>query len=88
MKRSREEAEQKKEEPNTPELPKHTQNDVLEFISARGRTGPLPSQIHGKFEVLDDDMIKLRIDDEQNLEFWLEAFVKKKLLLDFLNSNN
>lgn len=90
MKRSREDEavikNKTEEEKSTPPL-QHINNDDDQIESVghfKGRTGPLPSKIKFSIIALPDDMVKIRVDDEANPEFWLEGYIPTKTLKDLL----
>lgn len=59
-------------------------NAVVEFTGCRGRTGPQRPKIQFDISHVDDNLIKIRIDDTENPEFWIEGFVLKKQPSNFL----
>ena len=52
-------------------------------VSFSGRTGPKRAKISGVLSK-DNDLIKIRLDDEENLEFWAEAYISTSQLKEFL----
>lgn len=55
------------------------EHDVVLVDSFRGRTGPKRSKVVGKITRTEDG-IKIRLDDEENLEFWVEGTITAECL--------
>lgn len=87
MKRSREDEVilKTEEEQSTPPLQHIVDDDDDGCVgNFKGRTGPLPSKIKFSIIALPDDMVKIRVDDEANPEFWLEGYILTKTLKRFI----
>lgn len=70
---------------NVPLKKKRARDDAkVEVESWRGRTGPQRPKIDFNISNIDDKLVKIRIDDTENPEFWIEGVILKKTLTDFI----